>query len=56
MMFLDIKGIVKLKNGKVVIFMGIMKEFGFCDCCLMVKLGGKIYFYYIKVGFFFEKF
>ena len=55
MMPSDTKGTVKLKNGKVVISMGTMKEPGFRDCRLTAKVGGKTYSHHIKVGFSPEK-
>lgn len=51
----DKKGVVKPKNGSVVISLGTMSEPGFRDCKLSVTLDGNEFRHHIKVGFAPEK-
>src|SRR5210317_1129742 len=45
----DMSGNVVLKNGEAIIDIGTMKEPGFRDCQMQVKLNGEIYKHHIKV-------
>lgn len=51
----DAKGEVVLKRGKATIVMGTMKQPGFRDCRMSVKLGNQTYKHHIKVGFSVDK-
>lgn len=55
MMPADKKGSTVLKNGKATIAIGSMKEPGFRDCRMQVKIDGKSYKHHVKVGFSPEK-
>ena len=51
----DAKGTVTLKGGKAEIALGTMKNPGFRDCQMSVKLKGRTFNHHIKVGFSPEK-
>lgn len=51
----DAQGEVVLKKGRATIVMGTMKEPGFRDCRMTVKLGDQTYKHHIKVGFSVDK-
>lgn len=51
----DTKGTVTLKGGKAEIALGTMKNPGFRDCQMSVKLKGRTFNHHIKVGFSPEK-
>ncbi len=47
----DVRGKVKLKEGKAIISLGTMDQPGFRDCQLSVSFQGKEFKHHIKVGF-----